>query len=119
VVACLGDGVEVVELFAPPVAAPERTPAAAPLTLAAAPNPFNPRSVLRYDLARAATVRLTVHDLAGRVVRTLVAGPRPAGPHRAAWDGRDRTGRPVAAGVYLARLEAGGMSRTARLALVH
>ncbi len=118
VVACLGDGVEVVALFAPPVAAPEPSPAAGPLALAAAPNPFNPRTVLRYHVPRDGGVRLTVHDLAGRVVRTLVAGSRAAGTHRVAWDGRDRRGRPVAAGVYLARLQAGAGARTARLALV-
>ncbi len=69
-----------------------------------APNPFNPRTTIRYELAAAGEVRLDVYDLAGRRVRTLVNGRQEAGPQRVVWDGRDDAGRPGATGVYLVRL---------------
>jgi len=64
------------------------------------PNPGNPLVSLRYRLARDGNVRLTVYDLAGREVRTLVDGPRTAGEHQVVWDGTDAAGRPAASGVY-------------------
>ena len=71
------------------------------------PNPFNPNTTIRYDLPVASSVSLIVRDIAGRVVRHLDAGPRSAGHHSAAWDGRDDAGRPVGSGVYLCELRAG------------
>ncbi len=73
------------------------------------PNPFNPVTLIQYELPWASGVTLTVYDLSGRVVRTLENGTRlPAGPHTTAWDGRDERGRDVASGVYLYRLTVGG-----------
>jgi hypothetical protein len=72
------------------------------------PNPMNPASVLAYGIASAAQIRLTIIDLAGREVRTLVNGIRPAGEYRVYWDGRDDPGRTVASGVYFYRLAADG-----------
>ncbi|MBK7771138.1 MAG: hypothetical protein IPI48_11645 [bacterium] len=63
-------------------------------------------------------MRLSVHDLAGRLVRTLFDGGLPAGAQQVTWDGRDAAGRAVGSGSYLARLEAGGMVETVRLALI-
>lgn len=71
------------------------------------PNPFNPRTTLRFALAAPARADLAVHDLAGRLVRRLVAANLPAGEHEVAWDGRDEAGRAVASGQYVARLRAG------------
>jgi hypothetical protein len=83
------------------------------------PNPFNPSTIIAYDLPEPATVDLVVFDVTGRVVRTLVAGERvPAGRHEAVWNGRDAAGRSVAAGVYLCRLAAGGYVETRSLSLV-
>jgi len=87
------------------VAGPD-VPAATRL-VAATPNPFNPQTAVAFELAAPVACRLDVHDLQGRLVRTLVAGELPAGRHEARWDGRDRAGRPVASGVYVARLAAG------------
>lgn len=84
-----------------------------------APNPFNPRTVIGFSLERAGTVRLRIHDAAGRLVRTLHDGTAlAAGRHQAAWEGLDDAGRPVAAGVYHCRLEAGGQAAVRRLTLV-
>jgi len=80
--------------------------AAAALT--GAPNPFNPRTVLRFALTRAGRARLAVYGPDGRRVRALLDGPLPVGEHAAVWDGRDDAGRPLASGLYVARLEAPG-----------
>jgi len=80
-------------------------PDAAVVSLAAAPNPFNPRVTLRWSQPIAGRIDLAVYDARGRLVRTLVAEDRPAGPETVAWDGRDDAGAGVAAGVYVARLQ--------------
>jgi len=85
---------------------------------APAPNPFNPRTELRFTLARAGRVRLVLYDLAGRRVRELVSGELPAGPHAVTWRGEDDAGRRLGSGVYLARLQAGGTVQTRRLVMV-
>ncbi len=72
------------------------------------PNPFNPGTMIRFSLPRALPVRLTLHDLAGREVRRLADGEIwAAGQNTVYWDGRDKTGRPVASGGYLVKLAAG------------
>ena len=68
------------------------------------PNPFNPQTTIRFELAEAGPVTLAVFDAQGRRVATLARGFYAAGEHAAAWDGRDATGRPVGSGVYLYRL---------------
>lgn len=68
------------------------------------PNPFNPATVIRYDLPQAADVKLMVFDALGRQVRVLVNELQEAGYHSVAWNGRDNEQKPVASGVYLCRL---------------
>jgi len=82
------------------------------------PNPFNPVTVIHFDLPDAARVRLEVVDAAGRLVCILVDENYPAGQHEIAWDGRNRSGRPVASGVYLYRLEAAGRDMTRKMLLL-
>jgi hypothetical protein len=94
------------------------TAAAAGGRLVAAPNPFNPRTRLSFTLPAAAHVSLAVHDLRGRRVRQLVDGRLAAGTHDVVWNGRDRTGRPAAAGVYLVTIEAGRWTASARVVMV-
>ena len=73
------------------------------------PNPFNPAVVLPLDLATdAERVSLTVYDVLGRRVRQVWQGPLGAGSHRLVWDGLDETGKTVAAGVYIYRVEIDG-----------
>ena len=79
------------------------------------PNPFNPRTVIPFDVAFETSVQLRVFNLLGQPVRTLMDGPLAPGSHRAAWDGRDDRGRPVSAGVYLYRLRAGAWTATGRM----
>ncbi|MBK7672425.1 MAG: hypothetical protein IPJ24_13755 [bacterium] len=86
--------------------------------LTARPNPFNPRTTIVFALAAAADARLDVYTLDGAHVRSLVRASLGAGPHESTWDGRDDGGLPVATGIYVARLRAGGQTLTYRLALV-
>ena len=88
------------------------------LALSAHPNPFNPRVELRYRLAVSGHASLTIYDSAGRVVVHLLDENLSAGNHRVVWDGRDSNGRPLASGVYHARLRTGGEFETLKLALV-
>ncbi|MBN2170090.1 MAG: T9SS type A sorting domain-containing protein [Candidatus Krumholzibacteriota bacterium] len=82
------------------------------------PNPFNPNTTIRFDLAETGFVDLAVYSCDGRRIATLVHESRPAGPHREAWDGRDRTGRPMPSGIYCYRLVAGGGVETKRMVLL-
>jgi PKD repeat protein len=79
----------------------------------AAPNPFNPTTLLRFDLPAQQQVRLTVHNLLGQRAATLVDEELPAGSHRAVFDGSR-----LASGVYLLHLEAGGQARSAKVLLL-
>ena len=82
------------------------------------PNPFNPVTTLRYDLPRRAEVALTIYDILGREVRTLVQGEQAPGYQSVVWDGTDGDGNPVASGVYLYRLEAGGFTQARKMVLL-
>ncbi len=84
----------------------------------AAPNPLNPATTLRFDLARDGHVDLAVYSLDGRRVRALASGMLPRGEHRATWDGRDDAGQGVASGVYLARLRGSGFVAARRVLVV-
>lgn len=70
----------------------------------AAPNPFNPQTTIRFDLPRGGEASVTVHDVRGRLVRTLWRGHREAGRYEITWDGRDDLGTAAPSGVYLMRL---------------
>ncbi len=81
------------------------------------PNPFNPVTTIGYELSGEAVVRLTVYDLRGRAVRTLVSSRQQPGRHTAVWNGRDDGGRVVPSGVYLYRLEAGDLRVSRKMLL--
>jgi len=88
-------------------------------SLAVAPNPFNPRTEIRFELATSTRVRLTVYDLAGRRVATPLAGAwREPGAHAIVWDGRDDHGRDLASGTYRVELRADGATRGRSVTLI-
>ncbi len=99
---------------------PAPLPSAGAATLLPAyPNPFNPSTTIAFELEAPAGVTLGIYDVAGRLVRTLVAGEVTGpGRHEATWDGRDAGGRTVEAGVYLCRLQAAGQVLTRRMTLL-
>ncbi|MBI5709823.1 MAG: FG-GAP repeat protein [Candidatus Eisenbacteria bacterium] len=72
---------------------------------AAGPNPFTRTTEIAFSIPARGPARLTIHDLAGRTAAELVRETMAAGRHLATWNGRTRGGSPVAAGIYLARLE--------------
>ncbi len=88
--------------------APSIPPTVAPLLAQNYPNPFNPKTVIRYDLPVGGAVQLSVFDVRGRKVASLVNEKLPPGSQRAVWNGRDDDGGVVSAGVYLYRLVVNG-----------
>ena len=77
---------------------------AARLDLRAAPNPLNPQTEIRFNLAQPGEVVVRIYDLGGRLVRTLSPGRLAAGPQAVMWDGRGSGGATLASGVYFGRL---------------
>ncbi len=82
------------------------------------PNPFNPGTTIAYELPKASDVTLMIYNARGQRVRLLVDSGKPAGSHRAVWDGRDDSGNRVASGVYLYKLLAGDFVASRRLLLL-
>ena len=80
-----------------------------PTLHAARPSPSRASVWIPFTLpASSPRVRLAIHDLAGRLVRTLLDGPVPAGSREVRWDGRDGDGHVASAGIYFCRLEVQG-----------
>jgi hypothetical protein len=82
------------------------------------PNPFNPSTSIEYGLASAEDVTISVYNVNGELVQTLVNDRLPAGWHTTDWNGRDQNGSPVASGVYLYRMRAGSFVNTKKLVLL-
>ena len=82
------------------------------------PNPFNPATTFRYELAEAEHVRLDVYDVAGRLVTTLVNAKQKPGSYALGWNGTDRDGRRVASGTYYARLKLRAGTHAIKLTLL-
>ena len=82
------------------------------------PNPFNPSTIIPYQLAASAAVRLEVFNLLGQRITMLVDGERAAGFHTATWHATDGSGRAVGAGVYIYRMTVGVESQTGRMVLI-
>jgi hypothetical protein len=70
------------------------------------PNPFNPETLIEYSLPQTAQIELSVFDLQGHKIRSLVNGEMPAGYHKVLWNGRTDSGSLVASGIYFYRIEA-------------
>ncbi len=74
------------------------------------PNPFNSETLIRYDVPVYGPVDITIYDLIGMKIVTLVNGNHSAGSHQIFWNGTDQSGSLVANGVYICRLTARGFS---------
>ena len=95
----------------------EAAPIVSTRLLAPAPNPFFSATTIGLELAQAGAVSLGVYDVAGRQIRTLVAGERSAGRYQITWDGRNDAGARVASGMYFVRLTSEGRTSTRPLLL--
>jgi len=82
------------------------------------PNPFNNETVIKFNLRRPTSVTLTIYNILGQKVRTLVEGRLNAGPQTVSWDGKDEKGNDLSSGIYFYQLRAGEMSETKRLVLL-
>jgi hypothetical protein len=82
------------------------------------PNPFSVHTSVAFHLPAPGSVQLTVHDVRGRRVETLVEGFRNAGDHQLSWQGTDECGRSVTPGVYWLRLQCGSVTETKKITLV-
>jgi flagellar hook assembly protein FlgD len=87
------------------------------LTLAAAPNPFRAATEIAYNLPERGPVVLTVFDVQGRRVATLVDAQEEAGEHSVTWNGRAEDGTPSASGLYFLHLRAGSETRVQKAIL--
>lgn len=99
------------------------TPDALSLTLQQnTPNPFNPSTRIDFQIPGDAGVTiptsLRIYDLQGRLVRTLVAEPLAASRHSVTWNGRNDLGHIMASGVYVYRLQAGGLTASRQMTLM-
>jgi hypothetical protein len=82
------------------------------------PNPFNPSTTISFTTANATRIMVSVYDIEGKLVRTLIDGTFPAGWKEIIWDGTDAFGNPVGSGVYFCRLEAGKKVLTRKMVLL-
>ena len=82
------------------------------------PNPFNPTTTLRYDLPEDANANITIYDMMGRVVKTMVNCKLYAGFKSVRWNATNDKGAPVSAGLYLYTIEAGQYRQTKKMVLL-
>ena len=82
------------------------------------PNPFNPRTSIRYALPSDAKVKLVIYNVLGQKIKTLVEGHQTAGYNTVWWDGNDENGDQVASGIYFYRLEAGKFNEVKKMMLL-
>jgi hypothetical protein len=82
------------------------------------PNPFNPIATLRYDLPENSLVNITIYDMLGREVKTLINQTQDAGYKSVIWDATNDYGKPVSAGIYLYQIQAGEYNSTKKMVLL-
>jgi len=82
------------------------------------PNPFNPVTTLRYELPENNLVNITIYDILGREVRTMVNTTQDAGYKSVIWNATNDYGKPVSAGVYLYQIQAGDFIQTKKMVLL-
>ncbi|MDP2035742.1 MAG: T9SS type A sorting domain-containing protein [Ignavibacteria bacterium] len=82
------------------------------------PNPFNPATTINFSIADKSHVQLSVFNLLGEVVKTLVDQNEETGVHSMTWNGLNESGIPVNSGVYLLRLEAGSQIQMRKMILL-
>lgn len=82
------------------------------------PNPFNNQTLIKYTLSKPVEVSLTIYNILGQQVRTLVKDDKQSGTMSVAWNGKDDRGKEVSSGIYFYRLKAGEYSQTRRMVLL-
>ena len=82
------------------------------------PNPFNPVTTLRYDIPENSHVNITIYDMLGRQVKTLINQTQDAGYRSVIWDATNDYGKLVSAGIYLYQIQAGEYMQTKKMVLL-
>jgi len=82
------------------------------------PNPFNPVTTLRYDLPEDALVNITIYDIMGRIVKTLINSQQNAGFKSIQWNATNDAGSPLSAGLYLYKIQADNFVETRKMVLL-
>ncbi len=82
------------------------------------PNPFNPETNISFYIPEKSEVNLTVYNILGQKVRTLVDGPLESGPHTVTWNGKNESGSMVASGIYFYKLNAGDNTVTKKMSML-
>jgi len=82
------------------------------------PNPFNPTTQIKYDLPEDAMVSITIYDIMGRSIRSLVNSQQTAGYRSIQWNATNNLGEPLSAGMYIYRIQAGEFSQTRKMILL-
>jgi outer membrane protein assembly factor BamB len=89
-----------------------------PVRAESRPNPFRSFTEIRYSLERRGEVSIGIYDISGRLLRVLASGPMEAGLHSTFWDGADRTGSVLPAGVYFCRVTTPDLTATSKIVLL-
>jgi len=82
------------------------------------PNPFNLSTAIRYTLPTRSQVTISIYNVMGQKVNTIVEGSKSVGSHIVFWDGTDKTGKVVSSGVYFYRIHAGDFVESKRMMLI-
>ncbi len=98
--------------------ADDSVPEAATALLGNYPNPFNPSTLINFEMATPGTVSIEIFNQKGQLVKTLVNTDLPSGNHHAEWNGRDDSGSSVSSGVYFYRMRSGKYSSTRKMVMM-
>jgi hypothetical protein len=82
------------------------------------PNPFNNQTIIKYDLLKPCQVSLTIYNILGQKVKTLVNERQEAGSKIVNWGGKNEKGKDLASGIYFYQLKAGDLTQTKRMVLL-
>ena len=85
----------------------------------AVPNPSNGNAQIRFAVPEQTAMDLSVYDISGRLVRTLVHGTVTPGEHQMNWDGKTNAGHKAGSGIYFLRMQAPGFMKIRQMAIVH
>jgi len=82
------------------------------------PNPFNPSTTISYNLVQDADVTISIYNLKGQLIKTLVNQHQTAGLQEVIWSGKDSNGRSAGSGIYFTKLKSGVIEQTKKMILL-
>ena len=82
------------------------------------PNPFNPNTLLQYNLPEDRFVKITIHDILGRIIKNLVNKSQTVGYKSVKWNGTNNRNEKVSAGLYFYTIQAGDIRKTKKMILI-